>query len=133
MKTPVKALALALALTFAASAPVFAQGDRRGPPQHEKQQQAQRGHDRNDRFDRNDRRDHDDGHRRNDRDHARHGHYERGQRLPAQYRGRQYVVDNWRGHGLKAPPRGHQWVQSGSDYLLIAVATGLIAQVMLNR
>lgn len=119
MKLQVKAVALALAVTFAASAPAFAQGDRRGPPP-----QQQRG---NDRFD------HDDGNRRNDRDYVRPGHYERGQRLPAQYRGRQYVVDNWRAHGLKAPPRGHQWVQSGSDYLLIAVATGVITQVLLGR
>jgi Ni/Co efflux regulator RcnB len=119
MKLHTKAIALALAATFAASAPAFAQGDRRGPPP-----QHQRG---NDRFD------HDDGHRRNDRDYVRPGHWERGQRLPTQYRGRQYVVDNWRAHNLSRPPRGHQWVQSGSDYLLIAVATGLIAQVLVNR
>lgn len=121
MKTKTKAIALALALSFAASTPVFAQGDRRGPPP---QVQQQRGYDR---FD------HDDGHRRNDRDYARRGHYERGQRLPVEYRGRQYVVENWRAHGLKAPPRGHRWVQSGSDYLLIAVATGIIAQVLVGR
>lgn len=59
--------------------------------------------------------------------------YHRGDRLPAQYRHRNYVVDDWRGHGLSAPPRGYQWVQSGSDYLLVAVATGIIAQLLLNN
>lgn len=59
--------------------------------------------------------------------------YHRGDRLPAEYRHHNYVVDDWRGHGLSAPPRGYQWVQNGSDYLLIAVATGIIAQLLLNN
>lgn len=59
--------------------------------------------------------------------------YHRGDRLPAEYRHHNYVVNDWRGHGLSAPPRGYQWVQSGSDYLLIAVATGIIAQLLLNN
>ena len=57
----------------------------------------------------------------------------RGERLSQQYYGRQYVVSDWRGHrGLYAPQRGHQWVQVGSDYALVAIATGLIAHVLLN-
>ncbi|WP_326533416.1 RcnB family protein [Pseudorhodoferax sp.] len=57
--------------------------------------------------------------------------FHRGDRLPGDYRGKQYVVDDWRGHHLSAPPRGHRWVQVGADYALIAVATGLIAQIVL--
>jgi len=56
-----------------------------------------------------------------------------GHRMPAQYRTHQYVVDDWRGHHLRQPPRGYHWVQSGSDYLLVAVATGLIANAILNN
>jgi Ni/Co efflux regulator RcnB len=56
----------------------------------------------------------------------------RGGRLPAQYRGHQYVVNDWRGHRLSAPPRGYQWVQVGNDYVLAAIATGIIAQLLLN-
>jgi Ni/Co efflux regulator RcnB len=63
---------------------------------------------------------------------ADHSYY-RGDRLPPQYRTRQYVVDDWRGHHLNAPPRGYQWVQSGGDYLLVAVATGIIASILLNQ
>ena len=52
--------------------------------------------------------------------------------MPREYRNRQYVVVNHRSHRLSAPPRGHQWVQVGADYVLIAVATGLIAHIVLN-
>jgi len=57
----------------------------------------------------------------------------RGDRMPSEYRTRHYVVDDWRGHHLYAPPRGYQWVQSGGDYLLVAVATGIIASILLNQ
>jgi Ni/Co efflux regulator RcnB len=59
--------------------------------------------------------------------------FRRGQRLPAEYRNRQYVVDDWRGHHLSAPPRGYHWVQTGGDYVLVAIATGVILQLLLNQ
>jgi Ni/Co efflux regulator RcnB len=43
------------------------------------------------------------------------------------------VVNDWRGRHLNAPPRGQQWVQVGTDYALIAIATGVIAQLVLNN
>jgi len=58
--------------------------------------------------------------------------FNRGERLPPEYHHRQYVVDDWRGHHLQAPPRGYHWVQRGGDYLLVAIATGVILQVLLN-
>jgi Ni/Co efflux regulator RcnB len=57
----------------------------------------------------------------------------RGGRLPMEYRSRQYVVDDWRGHRLSAPPRGYHWVQTGGDYVLVAIATGVIATIFLNQ
>ncbi len=62
-------------------------------------------------------------------DHA----YYRGDRLPVEYRHRQYVVDDWRGNHLSAPPRGYHWVQSGGDFILVAIATGVILQLLLGR
>jgi Ni/Co efflux regulator RcnB len=59
--------------------------------------------------------------------------FRKGQRLPAEYRHRQYVVDDWRGHHLTAPPRGYHWVQTGGDYVLVAIATGVILQLLLNH
>jgi Ni/Co efflux regulator RcnB len=55
----------------------------------------------------------------------------KGGRLPHAYRQRQYVVDDWRGHNLSAPPRGYHWVQTGGDYVLVAIATGIILQLLL--
>lgn len=57
----------------------------------------------------------------------------RGQRISQEYRGKQYVVNDWRGHRLSAPPRGQQWVQTGGDYVLVSIATGIIAQILLNN
>jgi Ni/Co efflux regulator RcnB len=81
-------------------------------------------------------RDHRDDHRGPDRDehHAPgpdgRGHWQRGERVPTEYRQHQYVVDDWRGHHLAAPPRGQQWVAVGGDYFLIAVATGIVASAI---
>ena len=63
---------------------------------------------------------------------ASHGHkWRKGQRLqPAQ---RRYVVNDWNNRGLRAPPRGYQWVRENNnsgDYLLVAAATGLIASIL---
>jgi len=57
----------------------------------------------------------------------------RGSRLPREYNSRYYVVDDWRGHRLSAPPSGYHWVQAGGDYVLAAIATGVIAAILLNQ
>jgi Ni/Co efflux regulator RcnB len=57
----------------------------------------------------------------------------RGGRLPSQFRSNRYVVEDWRGHHLNAPPRGYHWVQTGGDYVLVAIATGIIASILLNQ
>ena len=59
--------------------------------------------------------------------------FHRGGYLPVQYRHYNYVVNDWRGHRLSAPPRGYHWVQTGSDYVLVAIATGVILQLLLSR
>lgn len=60
------------------------------------------------------------------------GHkWRKGQRLSA--RDRHYVVNDWNQRGLRAPPRGYQWVREGNntgDFLLVATATGLIASIL---
>jgi Ni/Co efflux regulator RcnB len=57
----------------------------------------------------------------------------RGGRLPSRYRNHQYVVDNWRDHHLRPPPRGYHWVQTGGDYVLAAIASGVIADLIINH
>lgn len=61
--------------------------------------------------------------------------YRRGDHLPYQFRQRQYYVNDWRAHSLYAPPYGYQWVQAddSGDFLLVALASGLIANLLLNQ
>lgn len=44
-----------------------------------------------------------------------------------------FVELDYRGHNLRAPPRGYRWVEDDrGDYLLAAIVGGLIAQVIIN-
>ena len=124
-------IAVAMAFNLAAGSLAMAQGNSNHGDRG-------RGDDRrNDRSDyRHDNRDFGRGHN----DHMKNGRgagtghqYYQGDRFPAEYRNRHYVVNDWRGHRLRQPPRGYHWVQSGSDYLLVAIATGIIADLLLNR
>jgi Ni/Co efflux regulator RcnB len=63
----------------------------------------------------------------------RHSEWRKGERLSSDYRNHQYVVDDWHGHGLRQPPRGYQWVGVGADYLLVAVTSGVIAQIVMSQ
>ena len=141
---------LLAALLGAAGASSFAQD--RYHRDRDDNRYSQRDHDRGDRRvdDRYDRRDDD----RRDGYHARGGgrygdegyggdrrwdgagpnhDIRRGGHLPSRYRSHQYVVDNWRDHHLRPPPRGYHWVQTGGDYVLAAIATGVIADLIINH
>ena len=39
---------------------------------------------------------------------------------------------DYRAHHLRHPPRGYEWRQSNGQYVLAAVATGVIASMVLN-
>jgi Ni/Co efflux regulator RcnB len=71
--------------------------------------------------------------RRDERGAGQNHQFRRGDRLPVEYRHRNYVVDDWRAHNLSAPPRGYHWVQTGGDYVLVAIATGIILQLLLSH
>ena len=60
-------------------------------------------------------------------------HWVKGTRVPQQYRTKHYVVNDWQRHGLHRPGRGQQWVQHGGDYMLVAIASGVIAQIVLGH
>lgn len=45
-----------------------------------------------------------------------------------------YVVNDYGYYGLHRPPHGHYWRRSDAgDFLLVAMATGIIADVILNH
>lgn len=126
MKSKLLAAAI-IVTTLAAQSAAFAddhgyhgRDPHRGPPphaRHDAHHDSYHGHD----------------YYRGDRGAGPHHDFRRGQRLSAEYRHREYVVDNWRAHHLKAPPRGYHWVQTGPDYVLVAVASGIIAQIVLGN
>lgn len=39
----------------------------------------------------------------------------------------------WRAHHLRQPPHGYEWVRNGSDYVLIAIGSGIIAEVIASH
>ncbi|MBK0031993.1 RcnB family protein [Erwinia sp. S43] len=59
--------------------------------------------------------------------------FRKGRPLPQQYRGAGYQVNDWKKHGLKAPPSGHRWMNVNGNYVLIAIATGVIASVIAHQ
>ncbi|MES3004428.1 MAG: RcnB family protein [Pseudomonadota bacterium] len=136
-----KAIAVAVAFSFASSGVAFAQGDGDQQAQQRNLRQLQRRAGPSDaqrRLDRQGQRAapqarHFDNQPREQWGAGPDRQWRRGDRLPPQYRGRNYVVDDWRGHHLSAPPRGYQWVQNGNDYVLVAIATGIIAQLLLGN
>jgi Ni/Co efflux regulator RcnB len=58
--------------------------------------------------------------------------WQRGQRFDSRY-ARNYRQIDYRQHrGLRAPPRGYHYVQSGNDAVLVALGTGIIAAIFAN-
>lgn len=155
-----KALVFAVAAACLTSGAAFAQSydyrsDRNDGDQRSTQYQRSDRYDRNDSYQRDDRRDYGrhDGYNRHSRYDARHDGYSRydarhdgrreyrqerrqmrrGERMSQYYRGDYAVVSDWRSRRLYAPQRGYHWVQAGNDYALVAIATGIIASVLLNH
>ncbi|WP_179401739.1 RcnB family protein [Burkholderia guangdongensis] len=62
-------------------------------------------------------------------DQGEHRGWRRGDRLPAEYRDHQYVIDDWHEHHLNRPPRGYHWVEVGGDYLLVSIGSGIVLQI----
>ncbi len=120
--TALTALAIGLSSTLAGAQP-------RGPDRDDRRSE----HSERDRRDDRDRHDRGDRHADLGRGAGPDHRWHRGDRLAKEYRSRHDVVNDWRAHRLHAPPRGYQWVQVGADFALIAVATGIITQIVLAR
>ncbi|MDQ0320643.1 Ni/Co efflux regulator RcnB [Pararhizobium capsulatum DSM 1112] len=57
----------------------------------------------------------------------------RGHRLSPAERRRIQEVNDYRRYRLHQPPRGQQWVRVDNDFLLISVATGVIAGIVVTN
>lgn len=62
-----------------------------------------------------------------------HKNYRKGEKIEVVYLEPHYYVD-YRHHHLSAPPAGHRWVRHPDGrYILVAVATGIIADILLHH
>ncbi len=57
-----------------------------------------------------------------------HPRWQRGHR----YVGPTYVVRDYGHYRLRPPPRGYRWVRANNDYLLVAIATGIILDMAIR-
>jgi Ni/Co efflux regulator RcnB len=102
------ALALTMGIAGAASAQPGNDRDHRG------------GYQQNERYDNN-----------NDHHYVRHDEWRKGRRMSQNDWRRGQRVD-YRAHHLRAPPRGYEWREVDGNYVMAAVATGLIASIIAN-
>ena len=58
------------------------------------------------------------------------GYWRRGGYVPPPYR--HLYVSDWGYYGLRPPPPGYRWVYADGNFVLMALATGLIADVIVN-
>ena len=146
--------AMTTLLAIGVAAPAFAAGDR----DHDRGRHGwdDRGHghgndrDRRDYRDRrDDRRHYDAGYREGYRD-ARHNDrryhappphvayrpygFERGYRYTNYYGGPVYVVNDYGRYHVRRPPYGHRWIRDDrGNLLMVAIATGIIADIVFNH
>jgi hypothetical protein len=59
-------------------------------------------------------------------------HWRRGERMGYNDWQSAQPID-YREHHLRRPPHGYEWRQSNGQYVLAAVATGVIASILLNN
>jgi len=112
-------LAAALASLLLTPLAALADGDHHGRDRHH--------------HDRDDDDDDDDGYHRQ-RKHWKHREYHRGERIEVVYLEPRYYVDDYEYYHLRQPPRGHRWVRDEDGrFILVAVATGIIADILLHH
>jgi Ni/Co efflux regulator RcnB len=119
------ALALSIAAGSVATAQPYGKGPGHDQGNHGDQgDRGARGGDRGDRGDAS-------SHQNWGRDYGGQHRYKRGQRIGYNDWSRAPAVD-YRQHHLRQPPRGYEWRESNGQYIMAAVATGVIASIILN-
>lgn len=121
-----KRLLLATALaTLVLSSPVFAGDHGRGHGH---------GHGNPKAYDRGYERGWEDGHHDRGRHEGWYKPYRRGERIDVVYLQPRYYVPDYRVYHLAPPPPGHRWIRyPDGRYILVAIATGVIADILLNH
>jgi Ni/Co efflux regulator RcnB len=73
-----------------------------------------------------------DNHYRGPHRHYVHHDWRKGGHIARGDWNRGHRVD-WRGHHLRQPPRGYEWREVDGNYVMAAVATGVIASIILSH
>ena len=73
---------------------------------------------------------HDDYHDAHHQHYVHHGEWKRGYHMRSEDWNRGERVEDYRTYHLNAPPRGYEWREVDGNYILAAVATGIIASVV---
>jgi len=61
---------------------------------------------------------------------VRHQEWKKGYHMRSEDWNRGERVDNWHDYHLRTPPHGYEWREVDGNYVLAAVATGVIASVI---
>ena len=129
--------ALAMSLLCSTAGLATTASARTPAQEHFGYQQVQYGGDqdrRNDNGDRDradrDRYDDRNGDRNDERNGRREQRWAAGDRVTNEYLGREYVIGDWNRSGLSRPPRGHEWIRVGDEYMLVRVEDQKIAKVI---
>lgn len=59
-----------------------------------------------------------------------HEQWKRGHVVDQRYRSDRYWVTDWRARHLSPPPHDHRWLYVNGDYVLVAIASGVIVSVL---
>ncbi|MNW05202.1 hypothetical protein D3C71_2014130 [compost metagenome] len=60
--------------------------------------------------------------------------FERGHRYSNYYGGPVYVVNDYNRYHVRRPPYGHRWIRDDrGNMLMVAIATGIIADIVFNH
>ncbi len=73
---------------------------------------------------------HDDYHDAHHQQYVRHEDWKKGYHMRSEDWNRGQRVDDYRTYHLSAPPRGYEWREVDGNYVMAAVATGIVASVV---
>ncbi|MGZ3403043.1 MAG: RcnB family protein [Phenylobacterium sp.] len=121
-RTLIAAAAALIALTGSAGMAMAQPGDNHDRGGQDQGRGHEQGHDNG----------HGNGQGRGYGGYVRHDDWRKGHRLAQEDWSRGQRVD-YRQHHLRAPPRGYEWREVDGNYVLAAVATGLIYSIIANR
>ena len=73
-----------------------------------------------------------DDRRDRDRDERHQPRWSAGDRVTNEYLSSRYIIGEWERTGLSRPPRGHEWIRVGDEYMLVRVRDQMIAKVIVG-